>query len=159
MILYVIALYRCESGKTIKIIPSDSFVMVLPPQKPTIEINGTSNLPRDYEDFRLGVRVFSDVRITISSDRDDNEEWRNGELTTEILWRFEFVMSKTLDIIKFILFWASNNAWKLDNLMSIVKRGKWVDTKKICAKVCCLLLLTICRFEEKTHWKIRHFIY
>ncbi|XP_021955255.1 calsyntenin-1 [Folsomia candida] len=69
----------CESGKTIKIIPSDSFVMVLPPQKPTIEINGTSNLPRDYEDFRLGVRVFSDVRITISSDRDDNEEWRNGE--------------------------------------------------------------------------------
>lgn len=54
--------------------------MVLPPQKPTIEINGTSNLPRDYEDFRLGVRVFSDVRITISSDRDDNEEWRNGEI-------------------------------------------------------------------------------
>ncbi|CAG7821413.1 unnamed protein product [Allacma fusca] len=67
----------CESSKTIKIIPSDSFVMVLPPQKPTIEINGTSNLPRDYEDFRLGVRVFSDVRVTISSDRDDNEEWRN----------------------------------------------------------------------------------
>ncbi|CAG7821415.1 unnamed protein product [Allacma fusca] len=68
----------CESSKTIKIIPSDSFVMVLPPQKPTIEINGTSNLPRDYEDFRLGVRVFSDVRVTISSDRDDNEEWRNA---------------------------------------------------------------------------------
>jgi len=54
--------------------------MVLPPQKPTIEINGTSNLPRDYEDFRLGVRVFSDVRVTISSDRDDIEEWRNGNL-------------------------------------------------------------------------------
>jgi len=68
----------CESGKSIKIIPSDSFVMVLPPQKPTIDINGTSNLPRDYEDFRLGVRVFSDARITVSSDRDDNEEWRNG---------------------------------------------------------------------------------
>lgn len=68
----------CESGKAIKIIPSDSYVMVLPPQKPTIEINGTSNLPRDYEDFRLGVRVFSDVRVTISSDHED-EEWRNGE--------------------------------------------------------------------------------
>ena len=52
--------------------------MVLPPQKPTIEINGTSNLPRDYEDFRLGVRVFSDVRVTISSDGED-EEWRNGK--------------------------------------------------------------------------------
>jgi len=37
-------------------------------------------MPRDYEDFRLGVRVFSDVRITISSDREEDEEWKNGKL-------------------------------------------------------------------------------
>jgi hypothetical protein len=41
-------------------------------------------LPRDYEDFRLGVRVFSDVRVTISSsaaeDGDSEEvQWRNDE--------------------------------------------------------------------------------
>lgn len=67
--------------------------MVLPPQKPTIEINGTSNLPRDYEDFRLGVRVFSDVRITISSDRDDNEEWRNGNNASNI-WNIKWMWSE-----------------------------------------------------------------
>lgn len=78
--------------------------MVLPPQKPTIEINGTSNLPRDYEDFRLGVRVFSDVRITISSDRDDNEEWRNGEKLFNFL--LNSYLNKGFNFISLVLYIA-----------------------------------------------------
>ena len=41
--------------------------MVLQPQEPTISINGTSNLARDYEDFRQGVRVFTDVHVTVGA--------------------------------------------------------------------------------------------
>lgn len=45
----------------------ESYVMVLQPQEPTISINGTSNLARDYEDFRQGVRVFTDVHVTVGA--------------------------------------------------------------------------------------------
>jgi len=38
--------------------------MVLRPQTPSINLNGTGNMARKYEDFRMGVRVLADIHIT-----------------------------------------------------------------------------------------------
>lgn len=49
-------------------IPSiQSYVTVLPPPRPGITVNGTSYIAREYNDFRVGVRVFSDARVTAGS--------------------------------------------------------------------------------------------
>lgn len=46
-------------------VPSvQSYVTVLPPPRPGITVNGTSYVAREYSDFRLGVRVFPDARVT-----------------------------------------------------------------------------------------------
>lgn len=61
-------------------VPSvESYIQVLQPQQPTIEVNGTGNVAREYEDFRLGVRVFTDVHITVTGDKDNSKEWKHGE--------------------------------------------------------------------------------
>lgn len=52
--------------------------MVLQPQTPTIEINGTSNIAREYEDFREGVRVFTDIHITVGTPKKHDKVWRQG---------------------------------------------------------------------------------
>lgn len=38
--------------------------MVLKPQTPSIHLNGTGNMARKYEDFRMGVKVLADIHIT-----------------------------------------------------------------------------------------------
>lgn len=54
----------CDNGKMVKVPDAQTYVMVLRPQTPSININGTGNMARKYEDFRMGVRVLADVRIT-----------------------------------------------------------------------------------------------
>lgn len=54
----------CDNGKPVKIPDSTAYVMVLRPQTPSIILNGTGNLARKYEDFRMGVRVLADVHIS-----------------------------------------------------------------------------------------------
>lgn len=49
--------------------------MVLQPQQPSIEINGTANLARDYQDFRNGVRVFTDLHISVQP---AGKLWKHG---------------------------------------------------------------------------------
>ncbi|XP_014246637.1 calsyntenin-1 isoform X2 [Cimex lectularius] len=56
----------CDHSRIVKIPHVESYVMVLPPQQPTLVINGSANLASDYHDFRQGVRVFTDLHITVS---------------------------------------------------------------------------------------------
>ncbi|KAL7303254.1 hypothetical protein TKK_0004453 [Trichogramma kaykai] len=44
-----------------------SYVFVLPPPRPGITVNGTSYVAREYSDFRVGVRVFPDAKVTAGS--------------------------------------------------------------------------------------------
>lgn len=55
--------------------------MVLPPQQPTLVINGTTNLASNYHDFRQGVRVFTDVHISVSP---PGKPWKHGRFHVEI---------------------------------------------------------------------------
>ncbi|XP_049824303.1 calsyntenin-1 [Aethina tumida] len=54
----------CDTGKTVKVPDAQTYVMVLRPQTPSINLNGTGNMARKYEDFRMGVRVLADIHIT-----------------------------------------------------------------------------------------------
>lgn len=53
----------CDDSKSVKVPDSQAYVMVLKPQTPSIILNGTGNMARKYEDFRLGVRVLADIHI------------------------------------------------------------------------------------------------
>ncbi|KAG0713369.1 Calsyntenin-3 [Chionoecetes opilio] len=63
----VVANILCDSGKSFKVDPAQSFVMVMQPHQPSIELNGTSNFAEEYESFRQGLRVFPDVSIYLSA--------------------------------------------------------------------------------------------
>lgn len=43
-----------------------SYVVVLPPEQPSITLNGTSNIGNDYESFIQGVDLFSTVTISMN---------------------------------------------------------------------------------------------
>ncbi|RXG68551.1 Calsyntenin-1, partial [Armadillidium vulgare] len=57
----------CTTGKALKIGTSESFVVVLQPHQPSIEINGTTNFVKEYEAFRQGLRIFPDISIYLSA--------------------------------------------------------------------------------------------
>jgi len=69
--------FRCERGRPVKVPSVESYIMVLQPQQPSIDINGTGNMAREYEDFRLGVRVFTDVHITVGQVK-GQKQWKHG---------------------------------------------------------------------------------
>lgn len=52
--------------------------MVLQPQQPSITINGSSNVAREYHHFRAGVRIFPNLKITVDHDEKQRKE---SELT------------------------------------------------------------------------------
>ncbi|XP_011309111.1 calsyntenin-1 [Fopius arisanus] len=56
----------CEGSeeRPLRVPSVQSYVTVLPPPRPGITVNGTSYVAREYADFRLGVRVFPDARVT-----------------------------------------------------------------------------------------------
>lgn len=79
--------YSCDRGRPVKVPAVESYVMVLQPQQPNIDINGTGNVAREYEDFRLGVRIFTDVRITIGTSKSPSQQsqaqaksWKHGKI-------------------------------------------------------------------------------
>ncbi|KAH0552706.1 calsyntenin-1 [Cotesia glomerata] len=59
----------CEGSEAhpLEIRPVQSYVTVLPPPRPGITVNGTLYVAREYSDFRLGVRVFPDAKVTAGS--------------------------------------------------------------------------------------------
>ncbi|XP_050697797.1 calsyntenin-1-like [Eriocheir sinensis] len=62
----VVANIMCDSGKSFKVDPAQSFVVVMQPHQPSIELNGTTNFAEEYESFRQGLRVFPDVGVYLS---------------------------------------------------------------------------------------------
>ena len=74
---------RCSDGKAIRVPNSYSYVVVLPPERPSISLNGTANLAREYESFKQGIELFSTVLIQVNHeeeqdpDDDDPEDSRN----------------------------------------------------------------------------------
>ena len=42
-------------------------VNVIPVPEPVVHISGTSDISREYEDFKLGVRIFADVHIVMTT--------------------------------------------------------------------------------------------
>lgn len=57
----------CDSGKALKVATAQSFVVVMQPHQPSIELNGTTNFAEEYESFRQGLRVFPDVGVYLSA--------------------------------------------------------------------------------------------
>ncbi|KAH9409789.1 Calsyntenin-2 [Tyrophagus putrescentiae] len=70
----------CANGKSLKIPQVDSYVMVMPAEQPTIAINGTPNLAREYESFMQGIELFNSISIFVNQDNDGEE----GETENEI---------------------------------------------------------------------------
>jgi hypothetical protein len=58
-----------------------SRILVLPVPRPTITLAGSRNLSRGYEDFKRGVRIFSDIRLSVS--RPEGEEGAEPATPTE----------------------------------------------------------------------------
>ena len=69
-------------------------VDVISVPEPTIQISGTDDISRDYEDFKLGVRIFADVHIlmtTSSSSGGKILHRRHISFYTKIFVKFDFV--------------------------------------------------------------------
>ena len=47
-------------------------------QEPTIQVSGTKSISREYDDFKLGVRIFADVHITMTTGSAKTGEPVNG---------------------------------------------------------------------------------
>ncbi|CAH2061138.1 unnamed protein product, partial [Iphiclides podalirius] len=62
----------CDNGVVVRARPAESFVMVLPPQTPRVQLNGSGDAARDYAHFRQGLRVFPDLRVRVLA-RDEQE--------------------------------------------------------------------------------------
>lgn len=66
------------NGKSIKIPSVYSYVVVLPPEQPSITVNGTSNIGHDYESFIQGIDLFSSVTISMNHEIEKDDVIVNG---------------------------------------------------------------------------------
>merc|ERR1719322_2372017 len=69
---------ECENHKTIHLEDERVDVDVISVPEPTIRISGTDDISRDYEDFKLGVRIFADVHILMTTSSSSGGEPVNG---------------------------------------------------------------------------------
>ncbi|XP_074603874.1 calsyntenin 1 isoform X2 [Brevipalpus obovatus] len=65
---------RCSNEKSVKVPTIDSYIMVLPPEQPTISLNGTPNLAREYEAFTQGIDLLSTVSILINHEIETDDD-------------------------------------------------------------------------------------
>lgn len=82
IILQLFKCFRCDGGRTVKVPNVESYVMVLPPQQPSLVINGTANLASDYHDFREGVKVFTDVHVGVSP---PGKSWKSSKCFNSVI--------------------------------------------------------------------------
>lgn len=68
----------CSGGKTVVMPKQTAIVNVVAVQEPTIQISGTKSISREHEDFKLGVRVFADVHIVMTTGSVSTGEPVNG---------------------------------------------------------------------------------
>lgn len=66
-ILQLATTLHCTSGRTIHLENELMDVNVIPVPEPVVHISGTSDISREYEDFKLGVRIFADVHIVMTT--------------------------------------------------------------------------------------------
>ena len=57
----------CEDGHVMHLREQKSFVNVIEVPEPKIDIKGTADIKREYDDFKLGVRIFADVHILMTT--------------------------------------------------------------------------------------------
>jgi len=65
----------CKDGSKRKVPTAVSGILVLSVPQPTITITGTENISREYESFKRGVRIFSDLRISVSRAGENSLEY------------------------------------------------------------------------------------
>lgn len=53
--------------------------MVMPAEQPTIAINGTPNLAREYESFMQGIELFNSISIFVNQENDSDGEGETGD--------------------------------------------------------------------------------
>ncbi|KAI2796804.1 Calsyntenin-2 [Blomia tropicalis] len=70
----------CSNGKTLKIPQVDSYVMVMPAEQPSIAINGTPNLAREYESFMQGIELFNSISIFVNQENDGDDVGAENEI-------------------------------------------------------------------------------
>lgn len=63
--VHVATTITCDNGRMIKARPAESYIMVLAPQTPSILLNGSEDLARDYTHFRTGLTVFPDLAVRV----------------------------------------------------------------------------------------------
>lgn len=63
--VHVATTITCDNGRVVKARPAESYVMVLQPQTPTILINGSGDLARDYAHFRAGLKVLPELALRV----------------------------------------------------------------------------------------------
>jgi len=68
----------CANGQTVQLQEKKAVVSVAAVQEPRIDIDGTREFGREYEDFRLGVRVFADVHIVMTTGAPGNGKGTKG---------------------------------------------------------------------------------
>merc|ERR1719245_1545967 len=56
----------CQDGTKRDVPVSVSRILVLPVPQPTITLAATKNMSRGYDEFKKGVRVFADLKISVS---------------------------------------------------------------------------------------------
>ena len=64
-IIFFYSVFR--TGRTIHLEKEVMDVNVIPVPEPVVHISGTSDISREYEDFKLGVRIFADVHIVMTT--------------------------------------------------------------------------------------------
>ncbi|CAB3255145.1 unnamed protein product [Arctia plantaginis] len=63
--VHVATTITCDNGRMIVARPAESYIMVLAPQTPSILLNGSEDLARDYAHFRAGLTVFPDLSVRV----------------------------------------------------------------------------------------------
>lgn len=63
--VHVATTITCDNGRIIKARPAESYIMVLAPQTPSILLNGSADVARDYAHFRAGLTVFPDLGVSV----------------------------------------------------------------------------------------------
>jgi len=66
-ILKLATTLHCVEGRTIHLENELMDVNVIPVPEPVVHISGTADISREYEDFKLGVRIFADVHIVMTT--------------------------------------------------------------------------------------------
>jgi hypothetical protein len=111
--LRVASSVKCNDGKSIKIDNSYSYVIVLPPEQPSITLNGTPNIAREYESFVQGIELFSDITVNVNHEAEEDPVAENDVDDNDIS-DSEDEGSKTNAAVKSATTTTTTNSHKLD---------------------------------------------